>query len=279
MTTTINRPIIEIDEELCDGCGQCILGCAEGALAIVDGKARLVGEVLCDGLGACLGECPQGALKLVEREAPPFDEDAVEKRLEELKNAPQQPAQQPMGCGCPGSQAGRIERPAPTGGCPGAAAGAVQKTGAGQAPGTFESALEHWPVKLRLMNPQNPPFPQGSRLLLAADCAPVAHPALHGDLLPGKAVAIACPKFEDPQATLDKLAALFHAAEPSEVTVVRMEVPCCTGLSTIAHKAAELSGKNVAIKDMVLTRDGRLVPAEEHQPMTMRPGGIGPRPM
>ncbi|WP_208738282.1 ATP-binding protein [Oceanidesulfovibrio marinus] len=273
MTTTITRPIIEINEELCDGCGQCIIGCAEGALAIVDGKARLVGEVLCDGLGACLGECPQGALKLVEREAPPFDEDAVEKRLAEMKNA----EKAPMGCGCPGSQAGRIERPAPAGGCPGAAAGAVQKTGAGQVPGTFESALEHWPVKLRLMNPQNPPFPQGSRLLLAADCAPVAHPALHGELLPGKAVAIACPKFEDPQATLEKLTAMFQATQPSEVTVVRMEVPCCTGLSTIAHKAAELSGTGVAITDMVLTRDGRLIPANENQPMA-RPG-LGARPM
>ncbi|MFW5734647.1 MAG: ATP-binding protein [Oceanidesulfovibrio sp.] len=260
MTTTITRPIIEIDEELCDGCGLCIPGCHEGALAIVDGKARLVGEVLCDGLGACLGECPRGALTLVEREAPPFDEEAVEQRLDELKNAPKQPEPQ-MGCGCPGSQAGRIERPAPAGGCPGA----------------FASALEHWPVKLRLMNPQNPPFPKGSRLLLAADCAPVAHPALHGELMPGKAIAIACPKFEDPQSTLDKLAALFSTAEPREVMVVRMEVPCCTGLSSIAHKAAELSGKDVAIKDMVLTRDGRLVPAEEHQPM--RPGSIGPRPM
>jgi ferredoxin len=279
MTTTINRPIIEIDEELCDGCGLCIPGCHEGALAIVDGKARLVGEVLCDGLGACLGECPRGALTLVEREAPPFDEEAVEQRLEELRQAPQEPVEKPMGCGCPGSAAGRIERPTAGGGCPGAAAGMVEKTGEGQASGTFESALEHWPVKLRLMNPQNPPFPPGSRLLLAADCAPVAHPSLHGELMPGKAIAIACPKFEDPQATLDKLTALYDAAAPSEVTVVRMEVPCCTGLSAVAHKAAELANRDVTVTDMVLTRDGRLVPAEEFQPMNRPGGGIGPRPM
>ncbi len=240
-TATEKRLIIEINEDLCDGCGQCIIGCAEGALAIVDGKARLVGDALCDGLGACLGECPRGALTLIEREAPPFDEALVEARLEELGRKPHAPT------GCPGAAAQQLQPAATTTGRDGSATA---------------SALGHWPVKLRLMNPEKPPFPKGATLLLAADCVPVAHPALHADLLPGKAVAIACPKFEEQQATLEKLIQLFTAAEPSQVVAARMEVPCCTGLSTLAHQAAEAAarqGVRVEVVDKVVTRDGRLV--------------------
>jgi Pyruvate/2-oxoacid:ferredoxin oxidoreductase delta subunit len=233
------RLVIHIDEDKCDGCGQCIPGCQEGALAIVDGKARLVSDVYCDGLGACLGECPNGALTLVEREAAAFDEAAVEKRLQALQGPP--PTAAPLACGCPSSE---IKTLTP---CQQANRPARNTDG---------SALGHWPVKLRLVPPEAP-FLQDADLLLVSDCAPVAM----GDFqtrLAGKAVLIGCPKFDDTQLYLDRLTAILRRAKPSSLTVMEMEVPCCSALGRIAAKALELSDADIPAKRLVVARNGEL---------------------
>jgi Pyruvate/2-oxoacid:ferredoxin oxidoreductase delta subunit len=235
------RKIIEIDENLCDGCGECVPSCAEGALQIVDGKARLVGEIYCDGLGACLGECPTGALRMVEREAEPFDEQAVEELLEAQKEAAQTPP--PMACGCPSSQAMSLE-PAPAPAPAGETAGAP-----------VQSRLGHWPIKLQLLNPQAP-FLKGAELVLLADCAAAAVPDLHSRYLAGKAVALACPKLDDAQAHADKLAQVLEGARPASLSVVHMEVPCCRGLEWIAAKALEQTGLDLPVRSVVVGRQG-----------------------
>ena len=187
----ITRKIVEIDEEKCDGCGQCVIGCAEGALTLVDGKVMVISENLCDGLGACIGECPQGALQIIEKQAEAFDEAAVEAHLESVAAGEQSQAPT-MPCGCPST---RIQSFAP-----GPAAPAKSPSGHG----TPASALSHWPVQIRLI-PPNAPFLKGADLLILADCVPVAFPGLHQELLRDKAVMIGCPKF-------DKFAAIFKTA-------------------------------------------------------------------
>jgi len=235
-----NRKIIEIDEELCDGCGQCILACAEGALRIVDGKARLVGDIYCDGLGACLGECPQGALRIIERPAEAFDEEAVEELLAKGEQGPAQgPAAAPAACGCPSAAAMTLR-----------SVGDPAPAAAPQA-----SRLGHWPVKLQLMNPQAP-FLQGADLVLLADCAALAIPDLHQRFLEGNAVALACPKLDDAEAHAAKLAQLLAGARPRSIKVVHMEVPCCKGLEWIVAQALERSGLSVPVQSVVIGRDG-----------------------
>jgi NAD-dependent dihydropyrimidine dehydrogenase PreA subunit len=238
------RKIIEIDDELCNGCGECVPSCAEGALQIVDGKARLVGEIYCDGLGACLGECPTGALRIIEREAEPFDEEAVEELLATQGAEPQaetQAAAPPLACGCPSSQAMSLQpAPAPAGETAGAPA---------------ESRLGHWPIKLQLLNPQAP-FLKGADLVLLADCAAAAVPDLHSRYLAGKAVAMACPKLDDAQAHADKLAQVLEGARPAGLTVLHMEVPCCRGLEWIAAKALEQTGLDLPVHSVVVGRQG-----------------------
>ncbi|ACL04031.1 4Fe-4S ferredoxin iron-sulfur binding domain protein [Desulfatibacillum aliphaticivorans] len=229
------RKIIEINEEKCDGCGQCILSCAEGALEIVDGKAKLVGDILCDGLGACLGECPQDALHLIEREAPEFDEEAVHERMAKMKDgAPKAPA----GFGCPSSQAMIMTMPPQ--GTPGEAGA---------------SSLGHWPVKLQLMGP-NTPFLKGADLVLLADCAAASNPALHQKVLPNKAIAMGCPKLDDLQAHIDKLAQILEGATPKSLTVMFMDVPCCKGFVYAAQKAVEKAGVDMPIGLIQIGRNG-----------------------
>lgn len=244
------RDIIEIDEEKCNGCGQCILACAEGALKIVGGKAKLVGDLFCDGLGACLGECPEGALKIVQRQAEAFDEEAVEELLAEQKAAQAEPA--PAG-GCPGSRALPL---AGGGDCPGSRA--MPLGGGGQSPGAGVSTLGHWPIKLQLLSPQAP-FLKDADLVLLADCAAVSYPNVHAELLPGKAVALACPKLDDAQAHIDKLATLLAGAKPRSITVVIMEVPCCKGLEIIVQRALDKAGLNIPVGRMLVARDGRVL--------------------
>ena len=227
------RPIIEIDEELCDGCGQCVPACEEGAIQIIDGKARLVAEKLCDGLGACLGHCPRGAIRMVEREAEAFDEEAVKEHLQ--KGAPPKEAS----CACPGAQMQFFS----------------------QAPA---SALGHWPIQLRLVPPQAP-FLQGARLLLAADCVGFAHPAFHQEFLPGRALLIGCPKFDDPEAYVEKLAAIFEEASPKEIQIVVMEVPCCKSFVMIVKKALEKAGKRQNFKVVVISVKGEVLGEEVWQ--------------
>ena len=239
-----SRPIIEIDEERCTGCGECILACAEGALQLVDGKARLVGEILCDGLGACIGECPEGALRVIERESDAFDEEAVEKRLEEIgrKEGPPAPS------------------PAVPHACPGSASMTLEKSVAGCEEPTerIPSTLGHWPIKLQLLGP-GAPFLEGADLLLVADCVGFAFPDVHGKLIAGKAVAIGCPKLDDIQAHVDRLAEILKGARPKSLTVVHMEVPCCFGFVNAAQQAVECAGVDVPLKRMMISRMGEIL--------------------
>jgi NAD-dependent dihydropyrimidine dehydrogenase PreA subunit len=239
------RKIVQIDEAKCDGCGECVPSCAEGAIAIVNGKARLVGDVLCDGLGACLGECPQGAISLVEREAPAFDEEAVHAvavpvrpRLSVLSSAPE-PSR---GGGCPGSRPMTLPR------APSAAAGA---------PATGQSRLGQWPVQLHLV-PIRAPFFQGADLLVAADCVPFAYARFHDDFLDGRAVVMGCPKLDDVAPYAEKLAAIIALGGVKSVTVVRMEVPCCGGISRLAREAVAAAGRDLPFRDVIVGVDGQL---------------------
>lgn len=245
-----NRKIIQIDESLCDGCGLCVPSCAEGTLAIVDGKAKVVADNLCDGLGACLGECPNGALQVIEREADEFDEHAVEKRLAELKAAspaPQQPATLP--CGCPSTQIMDFGKARP---CPGSATLAIEKAG--------DSALSHWPVKIRLV-PASAPFLKDADLLVLADCAPAAYPHLHETLLKGRAVMMGCPKFDDIEGNgyVEKFAQIFRESGIRSITSVIMEVPCCAGLHTIVRRGLAASGKTIPLEEVVIGRRGEIL--------------------
>ncbi len=243
----VKRKIIEIDEDLCDGCGNCIVACAEGAMEIVDGKAKIIKDLLCDGLGACIGDCPTDALKIIEREADEFDEEAVHvhlKKMEESKGV----EVKAMG-GCPGTQIQTL--------------GANTETACDCANKPSEisggaSALTHWPIQIRLV-PPNAPFLKGSDLLITADCVPVSYPSLHQDFLKGRTIMMGCPKFDDPDEYIAKFTEIFKTAELNSVTVLLMEVPCCSGLSGIVKKAKELSGSNVSVKDVVVGLKGNIL--------------------
>lgn len=241
----VTRKIIEIDEELCDGCGLCVPSCAEGAIQIVDGKARLVAEKYCDGLGACLGECPNGALRIVEREAEEFDEDAVAEHLQHAPPAePKKAQEQALPCGCPSAHV-RSFAPVPA---------PAARTGLRRA-APSPSALSHWPVQIRLV-PPTAPFLRGADLLVLADCVAVAYPDLHRDLLPGKAVLVGCPKLDDAEAYVEKFTEIFQKAGLRSVTIAMMEVPCCHGLSVIVHKALKQAGVSLPVEEKIITVRG-----------------------
>ena len=211
----MNRKIIVIDEEKCNGCGQCVTGCAEGAIALIDGKAKLVSEVYCDGLGACIGECPVGALTLVEKEAPEYDQAAVDKHLATIGRAPHAAAS-----ACPG------------------AAPAMAPT---------QSQLGNWPLQLSLM-PINAPYLERATLLMAADCTAFAYPDFHRHFVKGKVAIIGCPKLDDAAAYREKLAKLIQANHIEFIHVVYMEVPCCGGLVRLVQQAVADSGCKVPVK-------------------------------
>jgi len=244
MKTT--RKIIEIDDELCDGCGQCVPSCAEGALQIVGGKARVVSENLCDGLGACMGECPNGALKIIEREADEFDEDAVEQYLETLhEKETEKPA---MACGCPSQQIRSFTTDS-------ACACLGDESVAAGAP---KSALTHWPVQIRLI-PPTAPFLKNADLLVLADCGAVAAADLHSRLLPGKVVMMGCPKFNDIEEYTARFREIFTKAAIHSVTVVSMEVPCCAGLAWVVKKAMEAANADIPLTEIIISGQGRIV--------------------
>jgi ferredoxin len=242
----VNRKIIEIDEELCDGCGQCVPSCAEGALEIIEGKARLIAEVYCDGLGACVGECPTGALTVTEREADEFEEEAVEAFLKSKdKEIPVQ--EEAMACGCPSSQ---IQDFVPTGACEGANQPVSQES--------QDSALAHWPVQIKLV-PPTAPFLQGADLLVAADCTAVAYPHFQRDFVEGKAVMVGCPKLDDAEEYVQKFADVFSRAGIKSVRVVVMEIPCCQGLPVIVQKGMQKAGKYIPMEKVVISPRGDLM--------------------
>jgi ferredoxin len=239
------RKIIEIDEALCNGCGQCVPACAEGAIQVIDGKARLLAEKYCDGLGACLRECPAGALKVIEREAEEFDEKAVEGHLHEKRR------ETPMACGCPSAH---IRSFTPT---------LVRKEDReSDAPQCTRSSLSHWPVQIRLV-PPTAPFLKGAHLLVAADCTALAYPQFHRDFLREKAVMVGCPKFDDAQAYIQRFAEIFRTADIKGITVVVMEVPCCQGLPVIIKKGMELASKEIPMGQVIISTQGEILEREQ----------------
>ena len=255
------REIVKIDEEKCDGCGLCVPACAEGAIQIIDGKARLLADNLCDGLGACLGDCPQGAITIEKRQADAFDEEAVEEHLQKSTPKPAAPAQGQRhghghGGGCPGSRVMTMTPPA-GGGCPGSAlrSFSAPKDDANTEAGTRQSQLRQWPVQMHLV-PPTAPFLQGAELVFAADCVPFAYADFHKDFLQGKALLIGCPKLDDGQAYLHKLTEMLMKNDIKSLTVLHMEVPCCSGLVAIVRQALAASGKDIPLQTIKIGIQG-----------------------
>jgi ferredoxin len=242
----VYRKIIEINEELCDGCGQCVPSCAEGALKIVDGKARLVKEIYCDGLGACLGECPTGALKVTEREAEDFDEKAVEQHLKVLDAAPKELK---MASGCPSTQIRSFET-----------SGVYGNNNA-----KAVSELSHWPVQIRLV-PPNAGFLRGADLLIASDCAAVASPNFHRDYIKGRAVMIGCPKFDDTYEYIRRFSDIFKTSNVKSLSVLVMDVPCCQSMPGIVQQGMERAGKNIPMETITISGKGEVLSREKSGP-------------
>lgn len=248
----MKRKIIHIDERKCNGCGLCVPACHEGALAIVDGKARLVKDSYCDGLGDCLGECPQDAITIEEREVDAYDEAAVQKHLADLAKAKAKPA--PPAGGCPGLRAFSLAT-APSGGCPGHRAVSLDAPKATSEAAPVASALSQWPIQLHLVSP-NAPYWQDADLLVAADCVLAAYPRLHQDLLAGRRLIIACPKLDDTGNYVAKLAAILTSNSVRSLTVARMEVPCCAGIVHIAAQALAQSGRDLPLHTVTIGIQG-----------------------
>lgn len=237
----MKRKIVKIDESKCTSCGLCPSACAEGAIKIVDGKARLVSESYCDGLGACLGDCPEGAITIEEREADEFDVKAVEvARAESVSHEPAPHA-------CPGTAMRQLK-----------SQGAAATEGAAPA---AESELRHWPVQLKLVAP-GAPFLRDADLLLAADCVPFAMADFHSRFLRGRSVIIGCPKLDDPAPCVEKLTEIFKHSGIRSVTVLHMEVPCCFGLKRIAEAALEAAGDRIPMRDVTVSLEGKVVEAQ-----------------
>lgn len=251
----VKRKVIKIDDEKCDGCGLCIPSCPEGALQIIDGKAKLVKESFCDGLGACLGECPRGALIIEEKEVEEYDEEGViahikeetpellEKHLKHLKEHAHELPQYHSHTGmssCPSAQMLRWERHEEV-----------------KPEARISPELRQWPIQLHLVPPHAPYF-QNADLVLVADCVPFAYANFHPDFLKGKAIAIGCPKLDDPNAYVDKLTQILESSDIKSLKVVHMEVPCCHGLVHIARQALSRSGKDIPLETITIGIRGEI---------------------
>lgn len=223
----VKRKIIKIDEDKCNGCGLCIPNCREGAIRLIDGKARLISDLFCDGLGACLGHCPKGAITIEEREAVPFDEKAA------IAHAAKPKARGL--CGCPSSKVMSLS-----------------------SRGRTESKLSNWPVQIKLV-PTDASYFKGADILVAADCVPFAYPEFHEKLLRGKVLLVGCPKLDDIELYKEKIAEIIKNNELKSITYVRMEVPCCSGLVGAIQESIELSGKKVLFKEIVISIKGEVL--------------------
>ncbi len=235
------RNIVKIDEEKCNGCGQCVDACAEGAIEIIDGKAKLVSEVYCDGLGACIGHCPEDAITVEQRQAADFDEEATKVHLAKKKSPHEQ-----TDFACPGMMSKEL-RPKAELTEPGAVSAASQ--------------LSHWPVQLKLVSPQAPYFANAD-LLLVADCVPFAMGDFHNRFLKDHSIVVGCPKLDDNEFYIEKLAEIFKANKLKSLTVIHMEVPCCFGLTHIARQAVASSGVDIAFEDVTIALDGNVIKRE-----------------
>ncbi len=253
----IKRKIIRIDEEKCDGCGLCIPACPEGALQIVDGKAKLVTESFCDGLGACLGDCPQDALTIEEIETQEYDEEGVIAHIKE-----ESPELLPKHLAHLRQHADELPEHHSHAGitsCPSARMlhweGKDETVGE---PTKIGSELRQWPIQLHLVPPQAPYF-QNADLLLVADCIPFAYPNFHTDFLKGRAIAIGCPKLDDLDYYVNKVAQILKSSDIKSLKVLHMEVPCCYGLVHIARQAIEQSGKDIPLESVMIGIKGELL--------------------
>ncbi|MFO7675513.1 MAG: 4Fe-4S binding protein [bacterium] len=267
------RKVIRIDER-CTGCGECIPGCPEGALQVIDGKARLVSDLFCDGLGACVGHCPTGAMSVEEREAEPYDEarvmanivkagpNTIAAHLAHLKNhgatayhedavaylekhgipVPREPVTDRLACGCPGAAVRELPAQPADDNRP-------------SRPEARPSRLRNWPVQLMLV-PVTAPWLRGAELLIAADCVAAAAPGFHDDWVRDRALIIACPKLDDAEHYLEKLTALFRLDDIRSVTVLHMTVPCCFGLVQLVRQAIAASGRTVPFAEETIGLDG-----------------------
>lgn len=228
------RRIIQIDEDLCNGCGACAAACHEGAIGMVDGKAKLLRDDYCDGLGDCLPACPTGAITFVEREAAAYDEAAVLAAKAKKEN--------PMPCGCPGTNIKTIQRQEQSAAAP----------AAGQS-----SQLRQWPVQIKLA-PVNAPWFDGAKLLIAADCTAYAYGNFHQDFIRNHITLVGCPKLDMVDYS-EKLTAIIRENNIQSVTVVRMEVPCCGGIELAVKKALQASGKFIPWQVVTISTDGRIM--------------------
>lgn len=230
------RKIIQINEEKCNGCGLCASACHEGAIGMVNGKAKLLRDDYCDGLGDCLPACPTGAISFVEREAAPYDAEAVKKNIADRAAAPHS---------CPGSMMRRLDSD-PTAGQP-----------VSSAPSGVRSRLGQWPVQIKLA-PVSAPYFENASLLIAADCTAYAYARFHEDFMRGRITLVGCPKLDNIDYS-EKLAEIIRTNSVKDVTVVRMEVPCCGGLEAAVKKAVQAGGKSLPCQVVTISIDGRIL--------------------
>ena len=273
MGTLTKRHIIKIDDDKCTGCGLCVPSCAEGAIQIVNGKARLVSETYCDGLGACLGECPEGALQVIEKEAEAFDEEAVKAYLGSAQPVADTGRAVGSSPSAQGGQAGstpvadtrQAHGAHHHGGAPHACPGArmmhfeaekAPVTSAAAAPGT--SRLTQWPVQLMLV-PVEAPYFKNADILVAADCVPFALAGFHEELLKGKAVVVGCPKLDDVGYYAKKLAQIFSSSGARSVTVATMEVPCCSGMVQAVYEALDMVDRSIPVYTVTVGIRGQIL--------------------
>ncbi len=246
----VKRKIIIIDEDKCNGCGNCVTGCQEGALQIIDGKAKLVNEQFCDGFGDCIGTCPTGALKIEEKETKDFDLEATKEHVKNIRGQKgvekmlraQQAHSQPVSGGCPGSRMMNMNK---------------TKSPKNTNQQKVESELQQWPIQLHLLSPQAP-YLNNSNLFISADCVPVAY----GDfqkLLKGKIIALGCPKLDNAQRYIEKLTEIIKYNNIQSITVARMEVPCCGGLVQIVKNAIDEANSNLELNIINISIDGNII--------------------
>ena len=241
----MKRKIITIDEKKCNGCGLCVEACHEGALQLIDGKAKLVSEAYCDGLGDCLPECPTEAITIEEREAAPYDEAAVKAHVEALKESTAHDKEEKLPCGCPGTQTKILKREnAPTNITP-----SIELQN--------ESQLQQWPCQIKLV-PINAPYLNNAHLLIAADCTAYAYTNLHQDFMRNKITLIGCPKLDNTDYS-EKLTAILNVHEIKSITILRMEVPCCGGLVKAVQKALLTSGKMIPWQIVTISTTGKII--------------------
>jgi ferredoxin len=275
------RKIIRIDEEKCTGCAACIPNCPEGALQVIDGKARLVSDLFCDGLGACVGTCPEGAMTVEERPAEPYDETKVmativkagpntiaahldhlrehgdaQHHAEALAYLKQHDVPLP-------TRHSSLDTPHLPCGCPGSAVRSLSPASSARPPDRSATRplpqLSNWPIQLTLVPPAAP-YLKNADILISADCVGSSHPNFHEDLLKGRVLLIGCPKLDDAQFYVEKLTELFRTAQPKTVTVAHMTVPCCFGMVQVVKQALEASGAGTRLSEVTVDVEGKVVP-------------------